>query len=297
MNEENWLIHFLEMCSFVERCDYVIAGLQNAISLSEPWDCHINEIVLRYDPSESVVTAEFDWDDPPTPSTMNASVFFTMLHEKRALATILERLKDAPTRLVVLTVCGIARTVEHLLTDHRSSNAIETAERFADGQAIGEEVSAAEEATRTAKEAANEAFLTAINTAGATVRAAEATARAAGAARWAVVAAVRTTDIGKAAGWAALAAPAAAWSAGAAGATDKSISSILDCLLAPRIHAPFPAHVKGLAATIYEKRDWSLMPVIADALEAMGLEGLALHCRQSIHAKGCHVLDSILGNG
>jgi hypothetical protein len=37
------------------------------------------------------------------------------------------------------------------------------------------------------------------------------------------------------------------------------------------------------------------MPILADALEEIGLEAFARHCRQPIHAKGCHVLDSILG--
>src|SRR4051812_49373503 len=49
------------------------------------------------------------------------------------MATIEERLKDAPSRLVILAACGFARTVEHLLTDKRSRDAVETAERFADG--------------------------------------------------------------------------------------------------------------------------------------------------------------------
>lgn len=51
------------------------------------------------------------------------------------MATIKERLKDVPSRLIILAACGIARTVEHLLPDERSGAAIEVAERLADGLA------------------------------------------------------------------------------------------------------------------------------------------------------------------
>jgi hypothetical protein len=180
------------------------------------------------------------------------------------MASIEERLQDASSRLIILAACGFARTVEHLLADGRSKRAIETAERFADGLATDDDALAA--------------------------------ARAASPAAWASQAA-------EAAVWAARAAPAAslAYTARAAEAASRAIPAaaatiqlVLDCILSPRAYAVFPTHVSGLVSTIYDTRDWSLMPILADALEEMGLEVMAAHCRQPIHAKGCHVLDSIL---
>ena len=80
-----------------------------------------------------------------------------------------------------------------------------------------------------------------------------------------------------------------------AASAEAAINPILDCILPPRIRFRFPVHVKGLASTIYEKRDWLLMPVLADALEEIGQAEMAAHCRCPIHVKGCHVLDSLLG--
>src|SRR5262245_213415 len=54
-----------------------------------------------------------------------------------------ERLKGAPFRLIILAACGFARTAEHLLTDRRSRDAIDVAERFVDGLATTEETRAA----------------------------------------------------------------------------------------------------------------------------------------------------------
>jgi hypothetical protein len=82
------------------------------------------------------------------------------------------------------------------------------------------------------------------------------------------------------------------WAEAAASAENLAI---LDCILPSRIRFSPPVHVSGLAATIHEKRDWSLMPILADALEEIGRAQMAAHCRQVVHAKGCHVLDAILG--
>jgi len=168
------------------------------------------------------------------------------------MATIEERLQGAPRRLIVLAACAFARTVEHLLTDERSRDAIETAERFADKLATIEGTRAAAFGAEWAvAEAAGEA---------AVARAAEATI-------WAAAATETTT----AAAWAAAAACAAEQAEQAEQAeAEATHQSILDCILLPRIQAHFPAHVKGLATTIYDNRDWKLMPILADALEEIG---------------------------
>jgi hypothetical protein len=61
----------------------------------------------------------------------------------------------------------------------------------------------------------------------------------------------------------------------------------------------FPAHVVALARECYDAfpivSDRFL--ILADALTDLGEEQAAEHCRQQEHAKGCHVLDWILGRG
>jgi hypothetical protein len=222
------------------------------------------------------------------------------------MATIEERLKDAPPRLIVLAACGFARTVEHLLTDERSRGAIETAERFPDGLATLEEVRAAAEAAwagvktwevedgyvKSAEVAAALAAVAAASSAAA--------AEAAAAAEWAFeaagAAAKARADVARAAVGAALPERGAKWTADKT--AEAANQSILDCILPPRIQFPLPAHVKGLAATIYEKRDWKLMPVLADALEDAGCTNADIldHCHQpGPHVRGCWVVDLILG--
>jgi len=58
------------------------------------------------------------------------------------------------TRELRLLGCWCARQVWHLLTDERSRNAVEVAERFADGQSTKEELDAARDAARDAAWAA-----------------------------------------------------------------------------------------------------------------------------------------------
>lgn len=223
------------------------------------------------------------------------------------------RLKGAPPRLVILAACGFARTVEHLLTDQRSREAIDVAERVADGLATKEEAETAAEVAGTAERIAEGERQAAEMSSTLAAKAAKAAGveTAAWAAARAAKEAERATaakilgEAARAARWAAgtaageveavySAAQAARWAAGD-GKAKEGNESILDCLLAPRIQSPFPAHVKGLASQIYENRDWSLMPILANALAEMGLEDFAQHCRQPVHAKGCHVLDSIMG--
>jgi hypothetical protein len=56
--------------------------------------------------------------------------------------------------------------------------------------------------------------------------------------------------------------------------------------------------VVRLARAISEERAWDRMPVLADALEDAGCDGedLLAHCRGGEHARGCFVVDAILGN-
>jgi hypothetical protein len=56
----------------------------------------------------------------------------------------------------------------------------------------------------------------------------------------------------------------------------------------------FPSHVRALALAV-SQGDHDLRPVLADALSELGEDEAALHCRQTAHLKGCHVLDWVLG--
>jgi hypothetical protein len=56
----------------------------------------------------------------------------------------------------------------------------------------------------------------------------------------------------------------------------------------------------ALASAMYESRDFSAMPVLADALEEAGCQDVAIlsHCReQGTHVRGCWVVDGVLGKG
>jgi hypothetical protein len=58
------------------------------------------------------------------------------------------------------------------------------------------------------------------------------------------------------------------------------------------------ATVRGLAARIYDAHEFSAMPILADALQDAGCddEYVLHHCRANRpHARGCWVLDAILG--
>jgi hypothetical protein len=61
----------------------------------------------------------------------------------------------------------------------------------------------------------------------------------------------------------------------------------------------FPAHVAGLAQSIYDAFPTASPEygVLADALEELGEAEAATHCRTELHAKGCHVVDWVLGKG
>jgi len=56
--------------------------------------------------------------------------------------------------------------------------------------------------------------------------------------------------------------------------------------------------VVGLARGMYESREFSAMPVLADALEDAGCadDDILSHCRgQGPHTRGCWVVDMVLG--
>jgi hypothetical protein len=56
--------------------------------------------------------------------------------------------------------------------------------------------------------------------------------------------------------------------------------------------------VTALARGVYESRDFSAMPILADALQDAGCdsEDILNHCRSGgVHVRGCWVADLVLG--
>ena len=57
----------------------------------------------------------------------------------------------------------------------------------------------------------------------------------------------------------------------------------------------------ALAQQMYASRDFSAMPILADALQDAGCENedILNHCREpnGVHTRGCWVVDLILGKG
>jgi hypothetical protein len=76
--------------------------------------------------------------------------------------------------------------------------------------------------------------------------------------------------------------------------------AIIRCLTTVMTFSPniLTATVVGLAKTTYEEKDFATMPILGDALEDAGCTDVRIlsHCRaEGPHARGCHVVDAILG--
>jgi hypothetical protein len=96
LNEYYWLIDFLQMCSFVERCDFVRSGLETAMRNSEPWEYCLNETLLRYDSSTEMVIAVFLCGDAAAKSTMDTCGFLGNLSKWRERLLPAGRLGSLP---------------------------------------------------------------------------------------------------------------------------------------------------------------------------------------------------------
>jgi hypothetical protein len=80
----------------------------------------------------------------------------------------------------------------------------------------------------------------------------------------------------------------------------RTQAALLRCLFGnlfrPRRVRTFPTHVVGLAKSIHAafpavSEEYA---ILADALEELGEGQAAMHCRQAIHARGCHIVDLLL---
>ena len=95
------------------------------------------------------------------------------------------------------------------------------------------------------------------------------------------------------------------WLSNATYTTERAVQArLLRCVFG-NPHRPLPLSpllltdsVTKLASAIYHERAWDRMGVLADALEENGLadEAVLAHCRKdTLHSRGCHVVDAILG--
>jgi hypothetical protein len=193
-----------------------------------------------------------------------------MLHFLRGKAS------DRKLRLFAVACC---RLVSDQIGDERFRQALDVAERFAEGEANEEERREAEAATR-----------------GAWNMPAEAAARGALTEDPFVAAAVAAHH----AAWAAPSSPRAM--------ERTSQAALLRCLLGPLpFHLPLleaswlfssDRIAVKLARTIYSERAFHLLPILADALEDGGCadELILTHCRgPGPHARGCWLVDCLLG--
>ncbi|HYH68449.1 MAG TPA: hypothetical protein VD866_27395 [Urbifossiella sp.] len=209
-------------------------------------------------------------------------------------------------RKLQLFAAACCRRVWHRLPDPRSRRAVEVAERYADGEATVEEVTAAREEAVRAQ--------VAVGVAG----------------RWdagecGVVALAQAPDWlpdrwPTASSVAGMAARAAGQHAELTGRNRKerrrnylegwSGEEAAQCGLLRDIVGPLPFRpveldrtwrteaVVGLAREMYESRDFGPVPVLADALEDAGCADgdILSHCRGSgPHVRGCWVVDAVLG--
>ncbi|QEG26212.1 hypothetical protein GobsT_09510 [Gemmata obscuriglobus] len=100
---------------------------------------------------------------------------------------------------------------------------------------------------------------------------------------------------------------ASRWAASGAADTPaewKAQAALVRCIFRRAPPSPLDAAyrtdtVLALAAQMYESRDFSAMPILADALQDAGCDNADVldHCRdpEGAHARGCWVVDLVLG--
>jgi hypothetical protein len=206
----------------------------------------------------------------------------------------------ASDRKLRLFACACCRRLWPLLSDERSRGALVVSELYADGLVSPEELDTAcrqagvasgallrgSESTSTAATAAEIAVETE-----ARYVVENATLIAADAAAHAIAENVKPDDYD------------AEWRA-ARNAEVIEQSHLLRDLFAPFVPRLVPDRIwrtdtaVSLACQMYESRDFSAMPILADALQDAGCDSTAIldHCRgPGPHVRGCFVVDLLLG--
>jgi hypothetical protein len=193
------------------------------------------------------------------------------------LRFLADRISLRKQRLFAL---ACARRVAPLWDDARGWLALELAERFADGIASEEDVTAAVNAVFAATSALYE---------GRAIWAAEAVADACLADELAPGIVARSAGqavfLGKGGG--------VPWTEERA-AQARLLRDVVGNPFAPPPPRRFPEAVVALARACYDG-DHGVFPILADALDEAGEAHAAAHCREPGHVKGCHVVDWVLG--
>lgn len=229
--------------------------------------------------------------------------------------------RPADRRKLRLFACACCRRIWDLLTDERSRAAVEVSERYADGRATKQELSAAQAGAHLAWKAAEEELrplqqmglhgfkglspeekVAAIAREFAAARRFYAASAAKAAARPTDRPRLMAEEMGGARGGALFAAIV-----GQPRPVFLSHRSAQSGLLRCVFGNPFrpqgiaaacrPADVVRLAGEIYEDRAFDRLPALADAIEQAGCSDpdAPAHCRgPGPHARGCWVLDAIL---
>jgi hypothetical protein len=200
---------------------------------------------------------------------------------------------QASERKLRLIACACCRRLWHLLVGKQGRQAVEVAERFADGLAGQDEVSAA---------SAGLAYLAHLDRASSEI--------ARGFFAHTAVSYLFAAAEGGAVGYAEA---VSSWAAGADhsyAVAHAAQADLLRCIFGspfrplPRLNAAWLAWESGtvpkLAAAIYEEQAFDRLPILADALEEAGCDAAELlaHLRgPGPHARGCWALDTLLGKG
>jgi hypothetical protein len=211
-----------------------------------------------------------EWLDSTNPEEMKSSLIQRGINDSRKL------------RLFSVACC---RRIWFLLADERSRLAVEVAERFCDGGATNEERKAAALATPPGDYlssfglAARAAYLTIDE---------RAFPSASGTTAKAVAWGCTTRE-------AAITARHAEFVAQAELLRDLYGNPFRSTLVDPKW---MTTDITSLAATIYDERRFDLMPHLSDALKKAGCADneILIHCQtRQDHAKGCWVIDALLG--
>jgi hypothetical protein len=214
---------------------------------------------------------------------------------------MLELLRGKPSeRKLRLFAVACCRRIWHLLIDKRSREAVEVAERYADGRATDEELETASDVAR----AVWDADMERASTEGKWDRRSDLPYYDASAAAYNVA-----IPLGW---WGAAPAFVAPYETARDVSADPVREGSAQCILLRELFGnPFrpitldlswfswnEGTILKLAQAIYDSRSFTDMPILADALEEAGCDNadILTHCRQSgEHLRGCWVVDLLLG--
>jgi hypothetical protein len=205
-------------------------------------------------------------------------------------------ISERKLRLFTVACC---RRIWHAITDRRSRQAVEVAERFADGEATEKELRAAEDAAAVASRKIVARFPVYaeheldISASLAAANSAEPPNCVFSPLRWELFYPAENAAN-------AVADRSAECAAQADLLRDLFGNPFHPVALDPAWPTWNGGAVLHLARTIYDERRFEDLPVLADALEEAGCTRVDIlsHCRQaSVHVRGCWVLDLLLDKG